>query len=93
MAFTALKPCNFAGTQFKIGDTIPDGMVLPEMAPRLIKMGKIAETPKASAPEPKDKEPASEPEPNGNDTNNKPEQEAAPKPPSAKPRSKKSGDA
>ncbi len=51
MAFIALKPCSFAGKQFKIGEAIPDGLVLPEVAPRLIKLGKIAEMPKVSETE------------------------------------------
>ncbi len=63
MAFIALKPCSFAGKHFKIGEEIPDGLVLSEMAPRLIKMGKIAEAPKVSAPEPQKNEPVPEPEP------------------------------
>ncbi len=65
MAFIALKPCSFAGKHFKIGEEIPDGLVLSDMAPRLIKMGKIAEAQKTSVPEPQksESEPESEPEP------------------------------
>lgn len=47
MNFIALKPCCFAGRNFKIGETIPGEFILPEMQKRLIKMGKIAATPDA----------------------------------------------
>lgn len=49
MAFLALKPCSFAGKSFKIGERIPEGAALPEMVPRLIKMGKIAKAPETEA--------------------------------------------
>lgn len=49
MAYVALKPCCFAGQKFWIGETIPDGLVLPEMAGRLIEMGKLAEMPEHSS--------------------------------------------
>ncbi len=47
MAYIALKPCSFGGRQFKIGEEVPDGFVLPEMAKRLIGMDKIAAEPDA----------------------------------------------
>ncbi len=47
MAYIALKPCSFGGRQFKIGEEIPTGFVLPEMTKRLVGMGKIAERPDA----------------------------------------------
>lgn len=44
MAYIAQKPCSFAGKSFRIGDTIPDGLILPEAINRLKKDGKIAES-------------------------------------------------
>ena len=44
MAFTALKPCSFAGQRYKIGETIPDELIHPENVNNLVKMGKIAVT-------------------------------------------------
>ena len=32
MAYTALKPCGFAGQKFKIGETIPEELILPGAA-------------------------------------------------------------
>lgn len=40
--YVALKPCKFAGQQFRIGETIDTSVILKEAAPRLIKMGVIA---------------------------------------------------
>ena len=44
MAFYALKPCTFAGQGFKIGDTIPEDLVLPGAIRRLKTEGVIAES-------------------------------------------------
>lgn len=44
MAYVALKPCRFAGQDFKIGEEIPDGIVHPGAANNLVKMQVIAET-------------------------------------------------
>lgn len=41
--YTALKPCSFAGEHFKIGDTIPDGLVQAQAITRLKNGGFIAE--------------------------------------------------
>lgn len=41
--FKAVKPCNFAGTDYRIGDHIPEGVVLETAVMRLIKSGVIAE--------------------------------------------------
>lgn len=41
--FKAEKPCNFAGTDYRIGDPIPEGVVLESAVTRLIKAGVIAE--------------------------------------------------
>lgn len=41
--FIAQKPCTLAGVDYKIGDPIPDGAVLPEAVTRLIRTGVIAE--------------------------------------------------
>lgn len=41
--YIAQKPCNFAGTDFLIGESIPDGMVDERKAAFLIKRGIIAE--------------------------------------------------
>lgn len=41
--FIAQKPCTFAGVDYKIGDSIKDGAVLPEAVTRLIRTGVIAE--------------------------------------------------
>lgn len=43
MAYVALKPCCFAGQNFKIGETVPDAIVHPGNANNLVKMGVIAE--------------------------------------------------
>jgi|GEM_PF-3364748 len=52
MDFIALKPCCFAGQKFKIGETVPGELILPEMQKRLLAMGKLAtlpeENPKSS---------------------------------------------
>lgn len=45
MDFIALKPCCFAGQKFKIGETVPGELVLPEMKKRLLSMGKLAVAP------------------------------------------------
>lgn len=42
MAYTALKPCKFAGQAFKIGEHIPDELVQPGAAKNLIKASVIA---------------------------------------------------
>ena len=61
MAYVALKPCNFAGQAFRIGDTIPADLVQPGIAKSLIAMGRIAaadgtatETKPAEPEEPKE---------------------------------------
>lgn len=43
MAFIALKPCSFGGQSFRIGDQVPQDLVLPEMKRRLISMGFLVE--------------------------------------------------
>lgn len=42
MAYTALKPCKFAGQKFRIGETIPEELVQPGAAKNLIKAAIIA---------------------------------------------------
>ena len=42
MAYTALKPCNFAGQNYRIGEPIPEALLLPGAIPGLIRMGVIA---------------------------------------------------
>lgn len=41
MTYIATKPCSFRGRPFTVGETIPEGYVLPEAADRLVKMGLI----------------------------------------------------
>lgn len=41
--YIAQKPCSFAGQTYRVGETIPDGVVLPEAVSRLKKGGVIAE--------------------------------------------------
>ena len=41
MVFIALKPCRFGGTDYKIGDSIPQEKVFPERAEALHQMGII----------------------------------------------------
>ena len=41
--FVALKPCRFAGLDFKIGDRVPAELIQPGAAPALIKMGLIVD--------------------------------------------------
>lgn len=43
MAFIALKPCRFAGQDYKVGECVPDEMVHPGAAKNLKKMGVISE--------------------------------------------------
>jgi hypothetical protein len=67
MAYVALKPCCFAGQKFWIGEAVPAELVLPEMAGRLIQMGKLAEVPdgkpeKSEEPDGKPEEPESKSE-------------------------------
>lgn len=38
MAYIALKPCRFAGQQFKIGETVPGELIHPGAAQNLVKM-------------------------------------------------------
>jgi len=54
MDFIALKPCRFAGQKFKIGETVPGKLVLPEMQKRLLAMGKLAALPE-EIPKPSEK--------------------------------------
>ena len=56
MAYVALRPCNFAGQAFRIGDTIPADLVQPGIAKSLIAMGRIAAA-EGTATEPKQAEP------------------------------------
>ena len=44
MAYTALKPCKFAGQRFNVGDSVPAELVQPGAAKNLIKMGRLAMT-------------------------------------------------
>lgn len=44
MAYTAIKPCRFAGQSFRIGDTVPAEVIQPGAAKNLVKMGIIAES-------------------------------------------------
>ena len=44
MAYKALKPCSFAGQKFKIGEIVPDSVLVPGAITRLILAGKIAES-------------------------------------------------
>ena len=44
MAYIALKPCKFGGQQFKIGNTIPEEVLLPGAIKNLVKMEVIAST-------------------------------------------------
>ena len=41
--YTALKPCSFAGERYRIGESIPDGVLIPGAVKRLLKEGVIAE--------------------------------------------------
>lgn len=42
MAYVALKPCCFAGQRFKVGEDVPEELILPGAAKNLVKMGVIA---------------------------------------------------
>ena len=42
MTYIALKPCRFAGQDFRIGDTIQGELIHPGQAENLVKMKKIA---------------------------------------------------
>lgn len=42
MTYIALKPCSFAGQRFRIGEEIPEILLLPEAINGLVKMGVIA---------------------------------------------------
>lgn len=41
-AYIALKPCRFGSVDYRQGDTIPDGTVLPQRAVAMARMGYIA---------------------------------------------------
>lgn len=72
MAFIALKPCSFGGQSFRIGDQVPQDLVLPEMKRRLISMGYLVEVfPAQPALEPENTPPAGE-----NDTPLEPEEKS-----------------
>lgn len=49
MAYTALKPCRFAGQSFRIGESVPVEVIQPGAAKSLVKMGVIAEVPSENA--------------------------------------------
>lgn len=54
MAYTALKPCKFAGQRFNIGESVPAELVQPGAAKNLIKMGRLGiakDTPQSTEPE------------------------------------------
>lgn len=55
-SFIARKPCRFAGTDYRIGDRIPDGRVLDEKRGALTAMGVIAHAIDAQAVAPLRKE-------------------------------------
>ena len=57
MAYTALKPCEFAGQKFKIGEPIPEELILPGAAKNLVKMQIIAPAEASSAQPKSDKSP------------------------------------
>ena len=42
MTYIALKPCTFAGQKFKIGDNIPNEVIVPGAVKNLVKMEVIA---------------------------------------------------
>lgn len=42
MAYTAIKPCRFAGQSFKVGESVPAEVIQPGAAQNLVKMGIIA---------------------------------------------------
>ena len=42
MAYTALKPCKFAGQGFRVGEIVPDELVHPGAGKNLIKAGVLA---------------------------------------------------
>lgn len=54
MAFTAVKPCKFAGQRFRIGEEVPAGVIQPGAAKSLIKMGILAEREGEQMPETQD---------------------------------------
>lgn len=44
MAYTALRPCRFAGTAYKIGDVVPDDALVAGAATRLVRQRVLAYT-------------------------------------------------
>ena len=44
MAYTAIKPCRFAGQTYRIGEEVPAEVIQPGAAKNLVKMGIIAES-------------------------------------------------
>lgn len=42
MAYTALRPCCFAGEKFTVGQSVPAEVIRPGVADALVKMGVIA---------------------------------------------------
>lgn len=42
MAYTALKPCCFAGKRFKVGENVPAELLQPGAEKNLVKMGVLA---------------------------------------------------
>ncbi len=51
MAFFALKPCNFGGLAFRIGEKVPNGLVVPCRVRWFIENGYLAEMPEIDNPE------------------------------------------
>lgn len=41
MSYIAQRVCDFDGKTYFVGDTIPDGVIQDDAAPRLIRMGWI----------------------------------------------------
>ena len=43
MAYTALKPCRFAGRDYMVGESVPDEVIRPGAVTDLVKMGVLAQ--------------------------------------------------
>ena len=53
MSYRAIKPCRFAGRDFRVGEIVPEALLAPGAKKRLLSMGVLASGAELTAPEPK----------------------------------------
>ena len=53
MSYRAIKPCRFAGRDFRVGEIVPEALLAPGAKKRLLSMGILASGDEPAAPAPK----------------------------------------